>query len=214
MSKSPRPTLRDAFSGGYDTEKLRAALAGGADPNERLGTDNTPALIHLSQRTFESRVELMEILLKAGADPDIRDNKNQTVLHHVAASSIGLDHGTKIIALMVKYKADINAADHHGNTPLHIAGDNCLRGYGPKNLQAVLEAGADITRTNKKGQTPLDAMAESKKTPEAKENIRILFNKYTSRLLTIQKEQAQDRRAHLQEIAHKKKHQFQLKKKP
>lgn len=214
MTANPRPTLEKAFFGGYEPEKLRAALAAGANPNERMGSDNTPALIHLSQRTFDSRIELMEILLQAGADPNITDKKGQTVLHHAAASSVGMDHGTKIIALMAMYKADINVQDNMGDTPLHIAGDNCLRGYGPKNLQAVIDAGADTTRTNKKGETALEAMMATRKTPEAKEAVREMFNKYALRVPAIQKEQAQDRRAQLKEIARRQGKIFQLKKKP
>lgn len=214
MTTARRPTLKEAFSGGYNAEKLRAALAAGADPNERMGPDNTPALIHLAQRTFPERVALMEILLQAGADPNIKDGKAQTVLHHAAASSVGFDHGTKIIALMVKYKADINATDYKGDTPLHIACDNYLRGYNTKNLAAVIDAGADTARKNSKGQTALETLIAARKTAEEKESICAMFNKYALRISSAQKDQAQDRRAQLKEIAREKGKGFQLKKKP
>lgn len=206
-------TLKEAFSHGYDKEKLRAALASGADPNEIVDAEGNPALIHLCHRTFASRLELMELLLQAGADPDIKDKKGRAVLHHAAASSIGTDHGTKIIALLTKYKANINVPNNLGDTPLHIAGDSCLRGYGTKNLIAVLNAGADIERRNNSGQTALEAMVATRKTAEAKENVQKIFNKYAAHQLALQKDHARDTQLQLKSLA-RKGTGFQLKKKP
>jgi ankyrin repeat protein len=56
-----------------------------------------------------------------------------------------------VVKYLVEKGADVKAANNYGNTPLHLAADNC-------NLDIVkylLEKGADVKAANKVGNTPL-----------------------------------------------------------
>jgi ankyrin repeat protein len=57
-----------------------------------------------------------------------------------------------ICNMLIDGGADINACDHAGNTPLHLA----AQGYGEQVpvVQTLLQRGADATVTNEDGFTP------------------------------------------------------------
>jgi len=62
----------------------------------------------------------MEILLKLGADANFADKKERTALHHALNSANSrADASFKPESLLLKYKANINAIDYRGRSPLH-----------------------------------------------------------------------------------------------
>ena len=124
---------------------------------------------------------IVQLLLNAGADPDLQDSKGYTPLMSAIAYSIipsilgkillesGADpnrtdaHGqsplslavmrsnTKLVKLLLDGGAEPNVADNFGYTPLLWAGSD-----GRKELtNQLLQAGADPNITNNFGRTPL-----------------------------------------------------------
>lgn len=96
---------------------------------------------------------MLRFLLKNGADADVVDANDQTVLHKIAARCMAggaidnplmdnfLSHGTKI-----------NQQDKDGNTALHLMARNLRQVQAAKFL---ISRGADVSLTNDKGNTAL-----------------------------------------------------------
>jgi uncharacterized protein len=164
------------------------ALAKGADPNIPL-TDRPPSdpdrrpqldpiiekgATPLLRAALSADLEIMDLLLAAGADPlvatDARDpavlggvarpaNGRTTALMAAAgvgwrdSSRRGAD-GDAIAALqrLLDRGANVNAANQMGDTALHGA---ALRG-SPAIMRLLVERGANLNAVNAKGQTPLD----------------------------------------------------------
>lgn len=89
--------------------------------------------------------EMMELLLKKGADPNAGNKNGETALMWSA-------HDLEKIKLLVKYGADINMAAATGNTILLIAsvGNDQL-----PVIEFLVSQGADPLVKNKKGETSL-----------------------------------------------------------
>jgi ankyrin repeat protein len=84
--------------------------------------------------------ELVQQLIKDGANVAIRDSYKRTPLHYAT---------TKEVAALLML--DINAIDQSGNTPLHLAVDR-----GSQDIAELLIAnGARVNVRNENGQTPL-----------------------------------------------------------
>ncbi|HEY9301636.1 MAG TPA: ankyrin repeat domain-containing protein [Phormidium sp.] len=116
-------------------------LAAGAkinikEDNARNGKGTT--LLHnAAQIDFK---ELVQQLIKDGANVAIRDSEKRTPLHYAT---------TKEVAALLML--DINAIDQSGNTPLHLAVDR-----GSQDIAELLIAnGARVNARNANGQTPL-----------------------------------------------------------
>lgn len=78
-------------------------------------------------------VEAVELLLKAGADPNDADYCGMTALMYASGSFAGDDMG-KIARLLVDYGADLDMVDHFGQTALMHA-----EYYGTQGVMGVFE---------------------------------------------------------------------------
>src|SRR5947209_5113287 len=102
------------------------------------------------------RVEIVGLLLAAGADPNAaRNHRRSGPLHYAAdgfVSGPAWDAGrqVKTIRRLLDAGADVNAPDKNGATPLHRA----VRTRCAAAVKCLLEAGADPTLKNKPGSTP------------------------------------------------------------
>lgn len=98
----------------------------------------------------QQNIPIMEILLKAGADPDVLMNEDITPLHLAAAA--GWIPG---IELLIQLGAEVNARDSLTlETPLHKAARN-REVYATKKL---LELGANQSAINCDGQNYEDIL--------------------------------------------------------
>ncbi|MYD18231.1 MAG: hypothetical protein F4X05_01115 [Rhodothermaceae bacterium] len=128
----------------------------------------------------------LALLLDAGANPNVRNDRKMTPLHRVAEREditaailllkAGADteakdeydatplhrattnDGHDFARVLLEAGADLDARDRDGNTPLHWA----VRGGRGLTAELLLEAGADVNALNVSNQTPLHAAMRSR----------------------------------------------------
>lgn len=126
--------------------RLEAAcvlLAAGADPNAQDNRGQTPLTVAIGVES--SGPELVELLLKHGANPELPTKGGRTAL--LVAAQIG-DPG--YVRQLLKAGADVNVQTPNGDTPLHLV----AKSFGKEWAQAaqlLIEAGADPYVANKQG---------------------------------------------------------------
>jgi ankyrin repeat protein len=110
--------------------------------------------LHLAAAGY--RVELVRLLLAAGADPNSAKNHRQSGPLHYAADGCltrpdwNPKRQVETIQCLLGAGAEINAPDKNGATPLHRA----VRTRCAAAVKCLLERGSDATLRNKPGSTP------------------------------------------------------------
>jgi ankyrin repeat protein len=95
------------------------------------------------------RPQTAELLLKRGANVHARTTDlQQTILHTVARDH---RHGAGLVDLLLRWGADVNAADKMGSTPLHFASGRSK----PILAKHLIRGGANLDAQDKNGDTPL-----------------------------------------------------------
>jgi ankyrin repeat protein len=113
-----------------------------------------------------NRVKMVALLLKAGADPNVKNYNGTTILMYTIQNRI-----IDIAMLLIKKGADVSATNEHKRTALMMASK-----YGHTTVvKALIKAGALIYEIDNKGTTALK---------EARENGRIQVIKLLTRLPT------------------------------
>lgn len=138
---------------------IKEALSLGADPNAMSQDGGSPyltALMHAMDSESEAEAKAA-LLLEAGADPDRPDYLGQRALHYAVAKN-----NAALIELLLKHRADINAPDEMGNTPL-IAAADMLRYWSDAEQTAMLKLllanGADVNKADNSNVTALAVVA-------------------------------------------------------
>ncbi|EQC31101.1 hypothetical protein SDRG_11286 [Saprolegnia diclina VS20] len=123
---------------------IAVVLQSSASIDVRDGDGRTP----LQLAVAAGHASLAACLLEGGADPNARDNFGRVAMHYATDSS----HGLEMASLLRSCKANLNAGDARGDTPLHwaaIAGNQ-------KILQHLLNLGCDTSLHNTDWHTALD----------------------------------------------------------
>ena len=106
----------------------------------------------LTGASSRGQSEIVEILIKAGADVNIKNAQNQNALNMAMGnSSINEKKYRDTVQLLLQSKIDMNNKNDDGQTALMEASER-----GKKDLvEMLINAGADIHIRNKKGYTAL-----------------------------------------------------------
>jgi hypothetical protein len=109
---SPSPLHYAALYGLRDVAEF-LIIEHSQDVNARSSFRNmTP----LSVASDEGHPDVVRLLLEHGADPNVRDDSHDTLLHGVSQRG-----HVEIARMLLKYGADANSRDHLNRTPLHLA---------------------------------------------------------------------------------------------
>jgi ankyrin repeat protein len=128
---------------GGSVDLIDLLLKRGADPNVVTSTQNS---ILFSAVMRSSNPEVLQLLIKSGADLKFQDREGMTALHW-AANGRKLD----FVKLLVEGGADVNAKNFAGVTALHIA----VTGDAYDIAEYLLNHGADPSATTANNVTPL-----------------------------------------------------------
>ncbi|XP_017852088.1 histone-lysine N-methyltransferase EHMT2 [Drosophila busckii] len=94
--------------------------------------------------------DIVSLLINHGANPNICDNDNNTVLHWSTLHNDGLE----TITVLLQAGADCNVQNVEGDTPLHIA----CRHSVTRMCIALIANGADLMIKNRHEQLPFDCI--------------------------------------------------------
>ncbi len=144
MHKEP---LLDAILNN-DEKGLKLLIAEGVNVNETSLYGTTA----LSLAAHYGRIDCLNTLLAAKADPNIDDHEGRTALISAATNNKILS-----INILIAAKANINPVDAYGKTALSLA---AYHGYADC-LNALISAGANPNIADSKGLTPLHHTAIS-----------------------------------------------------
>lgn len=124
-------------------EFVRFMLSVGADPN-RLARDRRGAMLHFA--AWDGLIEIVQVLLDAGADVNLQDATGSTALNQAVFA------GKKEVAmLLLERGADVNLKEDSGWTSLHWA----VKSNDPKLINTVVKRGAKLNAKTDDGLTPL-----------------------------------------------------------
>jgi ankyrin repeat protein len=134
-------------------------------------TDHDQRLLLLNCAIKFDKTEIVENLLKRGANPNLTDDNGDTPLHMIAYSiaRISYHSGDKcyhreempfdMLSLFIKYKADPNLKNNLGDSALHIVAkeDRSVE------YDHLVKLGGDPLQKNKKGETAQQLKQSPKK---------------------------------------------------
>jgi ankyrin repeat protein len=164
LEKQEKPFTEAAFVtwvGLLDQETVGTYLDAGMSPDAK-NNKGVPALVHLTakegvasatlsahqQRKLDSRVAMLKLLLKRGAQPDLCDAEGSTPLHRAAE----FGPYAVLIPVLVKAGASLEILDtKYSATPLQTA----VVMKNPAGAEALLAAGAKPDTAGRNGATAL-----------------------------------------------------------
>ena len=106
----------------------------------------------------EGHGEVVELLLKHGADIDVREATGKTILLVVLSELLEHDNPLNMVDFLLTHGADVNARDDTFTSSLHLAEENyCMREV----VTILLQRGADVNLQDNNGKTPLHMLLDS-----------------------------------------------------
>jgi len=109
-------------------------------------TNNDDGRTALHYAVWYGWVEIVKLLIEAGADVNAKSNEGDTALHDTV-----LKNRVEIARMLIKAGADVNAKYNEGNTALHWA----ARLNNVKIVRILIEAGSDVNEKDNDGDTAL-----------------------------------------------------------
>ena len=153
MTKAPLD-VHDAV-GRDDARLLTELLDGGADPN---AADPQYGHTPLSRACFRDRLEIVDLLLQRGAEPNQRLTYRSPVDGRTEEGVVALmfARSAEVVTALLRAGANPNVCDLAGETPLMRA----ALGAPPAATQVLIDAGAERGHRNQDGLTAADLVLD------------------------------------------------------
>ena len=143
----------------YNENIMNLILAVKPDLNKKDALDNTP----LHYACMYGHIDLINRLLKLGAEPNMKNKKGQTPVMLAAifkgvktSKNDKTNDNSKMVRLMYNKGVSLMDIDNEGNTLLHyVLKDAPNTQEKSKLVKYLVERGIDIEKENNKGITPL-----------------------------------------------------------
>lgn len=139
-----------------DLNDLLVKINYGADINLRNENNDTALMLAVGY----GRLDLVNRLMDAGADPKVKDSSGRDVLLHLCFSGYG--NSSLVLSLVdkmiVDLGCDINTTDNDGNNILHYTLEEEKLNYVSKYLS---KRGIDLNHKNNQKQIPLIIACEN-----------------------------------------------------
>ncbi len=133
---------------------VEECLENGASPHRSAKNNKWGAPIYVAAK-YADNVEVLHLLVKAGANPTGRGRSTANTPLHYAASAWGIQNVDMVKALLA-YGADPNARNVYGSTPLMWAfSGKAKREASPEIVETLLRAGADPNMQNQQGESAM-----------------------------------------------------------
>lgn len=132
-------------------EILRLLLAHGADAGALTAKGESALTFACKFGSNDSKLERVQMLLDAGADPNLKSRDEVTPLQSAAFRG-----PNTVLSLLIDKGADVNASGFRGATALHWAVD----GQNKEAVELLLDRGADINARDGEGRTVLKRAKE------------------------------------------------------
>ena len=123
------------------TEVLQAIISHGADVNATSKKNVTALML----ACVDMNADAINELLKAGADPNIADDKGATCIHHAVFDGCSKD----VLEIIVNHGGDVNVTNKNNRTTLILA---CKKGNNDA-INVLFNAGADPNIIDANGAT-------------------------------------------------------------
>jgi ankyrin repeat protein len=139
-------------------EIVSRLIENGADVNTIDSVvDKTPLMHALSNpRPGSHSLEIVSLLLVAGAEVNASNNNGWTPLMYALKESRPRSHNPEIVSLLLDAGAEVNASNNNGWTPLMYALKESRPGsHSLEVVSLLLETGAEVNASNNNGWTPL-----------------------------------------------------------
>ncbi len=138
----------------FPVESVAGCLAAGTSPEVPEPRGRTPVFWLPG-----GSVEVLTLLLEAGADVRVRSDLGFTPLHEVASFRRGgAEYSLGAARALLRAGADADAKGREGRTPLHetaAAGRGSQDAAAAEMVSLLVDAGADVNARSESGQTPL-----------------------------------------------------------
>ena len=132
------------------TEVLQATIGHNVDVNA-ANKKNITALMQACEKGNKTAIN---VLLNAGADPNIADSDGNTCLYN----AVGKGYSKDVLEAIISHGADVNVASKKKATALMLA---CQKGNIDA-MHALLHSGANVNATDNKKQTALMLACQTK----------------------------------------------------
>ena len=141
------PALWTASAHGR-TERVLQLLVGGHDIEASGGArESTP----LSEASLRGNLDVLELLLEAGAEVYPRDCKGATALHYAAFQG-----HADVAQLLIDNRANVSATASDGKTPLHFAANQGRE----EMIRLLLHHGAQLSAKDNSGRTAIQCAVD------------------------------------------------------
>jgi len=162
LSATADTALQDLIKGRAATEALVTEMSTGHLQKLISHNDVAAVRIYIARGFDLHSVELgrmhpamLTMLLRGGADPNVRSLHNNTPLHllceEVGGTPESVQERVELVSALISANADVNARNEGGVTPLMFAVQNKQADI----VRTLLQHGADASAVDKKGRTAM-----------------------------------------------------------